>query len=403
MENNNNENQNNHQNMNLSVNQNMNLSVNQNMNLSVNQNIGINQNEIQRNDNNYSFSRYKKAIKTVLKPLGDTSYLNTVLYTLGNIRNIASYFLNPKNQNYINKRIGDMPLSYVFERLLLHFYPYPENDKKEIYEPSSFLKVLGTLNSTYNTFQKRNPNELIIFILETLHKDLNLNKANNNNNNLNLNFNTNDKKSVIKNEIINIQNSENSIIYNNFNWFEIKESKCTKCNNTKYELLTFKTFSLDIQNSKKNENDYFTIYDCLKYYQATKKFNICCNQCKNNNQLITTNIFSTPNIFIFLLDRGIDLDEKNNLINIPFYLFDKIDLNNFIENRNTPQKYEIIGIISIDIKEKKYVNFCMSPIDKLWYFYKDENIEQADITNIIDKHNNFKELIPCILIYKFTG
>ena len=56
------------------------------------------------------------------------------------------------------------------------------------------------------------------------------------------------------------------------------------------------------------------------------------------------------------MDRGIDFDQNDNLMKIPFHLYDKIDLNNFIENKNTPQQYEIIGIISIfdSIEKCKY-------------------------------------------------
>ena len=48
----------------------------------------------------YSFARYKMAAKTGLKNLGDTSYFNSVLQMLGSVRNLSSYFLNPKNQHH---------------------------------------------------------------------------------------------------------------------------------------------------------------------------------------------------------------------------------------------------------------------------------------------------------------
>lgn len=387
---------------NLNTNNPQNNNINNNQKIETRQNEDSNNKKAIQNSENYSFSRYKKPIKTILKPLGDTSYLNAVLYSLGNIRNIASFFLNPKNQDYINQRIGKMPLSYVFQRLLIHLYPYPETDKIEIYEINTFLQVLVKLNIIYNTLQRRNPNELICFILNTLHKDL---IQTNNNINMNLNLNVKDKNNVINNKIKFYLSSENSIILNNFNWFEIKESQCFQCGNTKYDLLTYNTFSLDIQycyKMKKNNNgnNYITIYDCLQFYQTSKPQHFSCNNCKKNDIYITSKIFSSPNNFIFSLDRGIDFDQNDNLMKIPFHLYDKIDLNNFIENKNTPQQYEIIGIISIVIIDKKYVNFSRSPVDKVWYSYNDKNIEPIDINNIINKHNNYKELIPCILIYK---
>lgn len=371
-----------------------------------NQNDELNQNKNQenagdiQNEENYSFSRYKKPIKTGLKLIGESSYLNSVLFCLGNIRNIASYFLNPKNQSYINNNVGNNPLSYVFERLLIHFYPYPEKENKEIYEPTSLLKIISSLNVEFKTLQKRNPNDLIAFILNTLHEELNQNK----NENLNLNENIHDKKSVINNSLKKFKNSENSIIYNNFNWFEIKELKCFDCGNKIYELRTFGTFSLNIQESYqkiKNQKNSITLYDCLEYYKFTKQQKLYCNNCKCQKALnITTNIFSSPNNFVFLLDRGIEFNDKNDSLKIPFVLCDKIELDNFIENEKAPKKYQLIGITSIYIKKKDYVSFGKSPVDQNWYYYNDETSKQLDINNIIQLHNNFKDFFPCILIYK---
>ena len=355
-----------------------------------------------QNVENYSFSKYKKPIKTGLKLNGDSSYLNSVLFCLGNIRNIVSFFLNPKNVNYLNNNVANKPLSFVFERLLIHFYPYPEKDNKELYDPKPFFTVLGLLNIEYNTFQRRNPCDLITFILNTLHIELNQVKIENLN--LNLIENKKDKNLVIHNSLKKLKCSENSIIYNNFNWFEIKELKCLACNNIIYELRTFSTFSLNIQESYKkigNQKKALTLYDCLEYYKSVKQQNLYCNHCKiQKESLSTTNIFSSPNNFIFLLDRGIELEKENKSLKIPFILFDKIELDNFIENKQAPKKYQLIGITSISIQKKIYVSYCMSPVDKNWYYYNDQNSEKVDINNIINLHNNFNDLFPCIVIYK---
>ena len=354
------------------------------------------------NEEKYSFSRYKNAIKTGLENLGDTSYLNAVLFALANIRNLSSFFLNPKNQNKINKKIGELPFSYAFERLLIHLYPFPEKDKKEIYKPISLFNLLGYKNIIYKSFNRKNPNDLICFILDILHNEL-ISK----NNNQKLNGNIKDRNNMIKIGIKNFKNFNNSIISNNFNWFEIRESLCNKCGETTYNFQTFNSFSLDIEvtfnyykNKMNNIKEILTIYDCLEFYNFTKQKNAYCNFCNQSlNKLNTTKIFSSPNIFIFLLDRGIDFDNKK-LIDIHFNINEKIDLKNYIENSEAPSKYGITGIVSINMKLKKYVSFCKSPVDKNWYLYNDEINEKADIKTILENHNNYKELIPCILIYE---
>ena len=350
---------------------------------------------------NYSFSRYTKPIQTGLKQYGESSYLNSVLYCLSNIRQFASYFLNPKHQDYINASIQNRPLSYVVERLLIHLYPFPEKEKREIYDPNALFKVLGKLNKIYETYQRRDPNDLLIFILNTLHNELNQIIDPN----LEININYNDKKSVIKNGIKLFKNADNSIISNQFNWFEMKELKCSECNTISYQLKTFNTFTLDFEKSFNNikaQKNILTIYDCLEYHKKAHQRNIFCNHCNNQKKMdCNSKILSSPIYFIFLIDRGGDyFEDTKKLLSIPFLLNDKIQLENFVDNEKAPKNYELIGILSISINEKKYISICNSPVDNNWYLYNDENSKQVDINNIIKKHNESKELIPSILIYK---
>ena len=356
---------------------------------------------MEENIQNYSFSRYTKPIKTGLKQYGQSSYLNSVLFCLGNIKRFASYFLNPKHQDYINSSLQNRPLSYVIERLLIHLYPFPEKEKREIYDPNALFKVLGRLNKIYDSFQRRDPKELIVFILTTLHNELNqiINP------NLVININYNNRKNVIKNGIELFNNSHNSMISKHFNWFEIKELKCTECHTISYELKTFSTFSLDFENSYnniKNQKNTLTIYDCLEYHKISHQRNLFCKNCNNLKKMdCNAKILSPPIYFVFLIDRGGDyFEDSKKLQSIPFLLNDKIALDNFVENEHVSKNYDLIGIVSISINEKKYVSICNSPVDNNWYLYNDENNEQLYISNIIQKHNDSKELIPCILIYK---
>ena len=69
-----------------------------------------------QNAQGYSFSRYKKPALTGLNNLGDTSYLNAVLQFICNIRNVASYFVNPKNRDIFIKNINKYQISFSMHR-----------------------------------------------------------------------------------------------------------------------------------------------------------------------------------------------------------------------------------------------------------------------------------------------
>ena len=109
-------------------------------------------------------------------------------------------------------------------------------------------------------------------------------------------------------------------------------------------------------------------------------------------------IYSSPNIFIFSLDRN---NLAPYLTNIPFIVEEKISLNNFIEKIDTPKIYQLTGIISYYIKLSKYICFCVSPGDKQWYIYMDNIIQQSQIKEVLSYHNDINGLfIPCLLVYE---
>ena len=346
----------------------------------------------------FSFSRYTKAIRTGLVNLEDTSYLNSVLQLLGNIQNFASFFLKPKNIKYIKSNIEAMPLSNAIQELYLHLYPYPEKEKPEIYDPKFILYVLSKLNLVYKSKKRRNPNNLISFILNTLHNEINSLKDNKEKKIPNVY----DKRNAIKCAISNFKKTNNSIISNLLNWFEIKKSKCNQCNKIMYNLSTYNIFELDLLESyKSKKSKIISIYDCLQYYSSQKHHKFFCNICqKYTITKINTNIFSTSNIFIFSLDRN---NLEKNYIKIPFMIDEHINLIDYVENnyKDIPLQFQLIGIVSFYKSQDKYFSFCMSPIDNQWYIFNDEKIEKTQINLIINLHNNNNlEYIPFILAYK---
>ena len=354
---------------------NMNLSNNNiNFNMPLNYNTNIIENK------SFSFSRYKKATSTGFKDLGNTSYLNSVFQLLGCIRGLADYFLNEYNI------INISGLSHLIRRLFIHLYPYPQ--KKEIYEPIHHLNYFNTKNI------KNNPNDLLRFILNNLHRELN--KISNNNNQI-FNPNINDRKNAIENGIDNFKKSNNSIISNLFTFLEIKESQCCSCNQKSYNLLNYFILEIDIFNCYnyfRNNNNSINIYNCLQYEREKGQEKYCCINCSNYNMNKISKIICDSSEFLIIsLDRG-NLDK--NLLRIPFDIEDRIYLDNYAENK---KQYELIGIVSVYIQKSKYISCCRSPVDLNWYYYEDEQIENVVYSILIQYHKN-NQFVPCILLYK---
>lgn len=350
---------------------------------------------LKQETNNYSgYEQLKEGLKNNIKKCrlenyGDTSYLNTILQCLANIEILKIYFLNENIGNHIKGNIRTLPLSFVTQRLFNHFYV--KKDQK--YTLESYLRVLGSLNMIYLNRKSRNVKDCLIFILDSLHNELNRIK----NNNENYDFKKTDKNEVINYGTMIFKNKYDSIISDTFNWQEIKELHCIECGQISFDFQTYNTIELDCLNFQKTIGiNYSTIYDCLKYELYNKKINSFCIFCKKKAKInIISRIYKSPKIFVFLLNNG-DFDEK--LLKLIFNLEPIINLSKFIDFKKSPKKYELIGIISIDLNQKNYINYCKSFEDNNWYFFYDENVAQVTEGQVIMDNNG--KFIPCALFYK---
>ena len=385
----------NNQNNNLKNNFGMPMNNMNNMNNNMgNPNFSMPNNMI--NEGKYSFDdRYKIAPKTSLKNLGDTSYLNAVLQLFATSKNISSYFVNPKYKKYFDDNKVSIPFAYVFHRLFTHFYPYPPKQVSENYSPEVLLDVLGRYNKIYISKKSRNPNDLLIFILCTLHKELNKQKTK-----YISSPDPTNKSEVLKEGFNDFMKSNQSKISDNFHWFELKSKFCSGCKLKYYSFNNFETLDLDILGTfQKNSYAPISLLSCLNY-QSQKSQNIFCQKCQKYTQFqINTKIYSSPINFIFTLNRGYP-DQNQNLLNIKFMVEEKIDIGQYLENKKAFTKFELIGIVSYYMQEKKYVCFGKSPADKKWYLYNDEKVMDTNNNEVINSNNNM-EYIPCILLYQF--
>ena len=387
---------------NMNINNNNNLGLNDNLQ-NLNENIINNPQHIEPPQNNvppqFSFSIFKNVAKTGLKNLGDTSYLNAVLQLLGTVRDLAKYLVNPNNEKYFVDNINNAPLSFVIYRLFTHLFPLPEKHDREIYSPETLLKVLANYNQVYNSNEARNPNDLLLFILNKIHKEINLIKMI-----YIIKMNHLNKEDVINKSLASFFKSNKSIISNNFHWFELKTQTCSKCKKSFYYMNNYETLELDISNinANLNNNGPLTIEKCLQL-QKQKMQKCFCESCKTYYPMnIITEVYSTPKYFIFSLNR--EGNQNQNLLHVPFFIEENINLQPFIVFKESLMKFKLQGIVSISIyQNNKYVCFGKSPVNDKWYLYNDDKVDIFDINNILNLHNQNFEYIPCILIYKYSA
>lgn len=322
------------------------------------------------------FNQIKVVFLIGLVNLGSTSYLNSVLRFICSIKALASYYLYEKNGKFFQNSYRK--ISYVMHRLCYHLYPIIQPNQNEAYKPKSFFSYLGKYNVVYKDLAEKNPNELIVYLLDRLSDEYSIIQQNNN-----YNYN---------NHIL------PSNIYDQFEWKVKKEIECKRCNKGYYMEQKFKTFDLDIIScARLKKLDKIKLNDCLDFFIMERNKKYLCIYCKNFVQnIIKKEIDTSPKYFIFLLDLK---DEKY----INFVLEQKIHLKKYIKNRESPKDYELNGLVYFDVKKNKYNAFCICPVDKKWYLYDDEKVESYDLIKFLSIYNFNKfnnNYRPCILLYK---
>ena len=368
-----------------------------------------------------------------LNNIGATCFMNSTLQCLSQTKDLASYFLNKNNKEFIMqnkaKNRNTNQLCPVFQDLIEKLWD-PEGPKS--FSPNEFRVLVEKMNPLFKQGQAGDSKDFIIFILEQIHKELKRplpNKINTAPPKLNqydrmnaFNFFFDDFQnecSIISdtffgfNETTNVclfcknqynsLNQMNPVCYNygifNCLIFPLEEIKNMKNNNQIVYNTGYYMNNSNIINNN-NQNNVVTLYDCFMYNQKTDCFTgenrNYCNMCKQLfDSLYTSHIYSSPKALILILNRG-----KNNVFDVKLNFSLDIDLSQFVMQKDQPtliySLYGVITHIGQSGPNAHFVASCKSPIDNNWYRYNDAFV--SPITNIQKDIIEFGT--PYILFYQ---
>ena len=333
-----------------------------------------------------------------LNNIGAAAFINAAIQCFSQTKDLTNYFLNPKNQNqiinnnaFINNR-DEPQLSPIYLKLIQKLWP--KNYDYNSFSPSVFINIVEKLNPLFKNGQSGDLKDFITFLLDQFHKELKKSKENNRViNNRSVTLNHYDKKETM-NYFFEEFMKENSIISDLFLGIIETTTVCLNCkqkynsrgmNNPifyDYQKINCIIFPLEEVNNHKNsdmqsinfnyymnQNNIVSIYDCFIFYQKTKILNqYFCKDCNQvNDSQYTTNIYSSPNILIIILDRG-----KNNFFNVKFEFTERIDITNFILAKEKPIiEYNLYGVITLIENSNRFIASCKSSLDNKWYRYND--------------------------------
>ena len=291
---------------------------------------------------------------------------------------------------------------------------WDRNNHKKSYSPHSFKNRLSQENSLFAGATANDSKDLINFLLERIHSELNAVSPNipqvNNTAMINPMDQLNENK-MFHLFFNDFKSKFRSIISDLFYGVMETKSKCQGCNNIKYnfQVFSFLEFPLEQVNkfciSNGIQRSYTTnkinpdvdLYECFKYYEnlelMTGTNQMYCNICNRNcDALYGTNLYSAPNYLIINLNRGKGAVYECN-VNFP----EKLNILNFLtykDNNTYFELYAVISHIGPSSNSGHFIAYCKNPIDKKWYKYNDAIVEPCQ------NNEQYKIGMPYILFYQ---
>ena len=371
------------------------ISINNNINNSNINNDNNNDNIENNNNENSNFEiQQNRPYRLGLNNIGATCYMNASLQCLCNIPQLQNYFL------YNNKifKGSQYKLSRSFGDLMRNLYT--KEDKKS-FSPDKFKELIGNMNPLFKGINANDSKDLILFLYEKIHEELNeLNNYNKTEQNI-----PNDLLQFRKN----YYSLNSSIIEKTFYFEQITIYQCENCKNktTNYGIQNLLIFPLEktrINLARKYPNGYICVNleDCFKelcqpeYMQGENK--MYCNSCGiQTDAKYFTELNNCPEVMTIVLNRG-----KGNEYDVEFDFPLNINIKSYVHLQNQCTEYDLISVLvhtGTSDMSGHFFAFCKSNVDRKWYLYNDSIVSECSS----DFNNQIKNTgLPYVLFYQRT-
>ena len=264
------------------------------MRININRNKTLNNNLISSNKNqqikksinpkvNQTETKINKNVPSLgLDQIDHPRNINAVLHCLAHIPELAEGILELGYKEKYFKENQNVELSRNFASVVNNlFFPMKYNNKSRTYYPKNFVDTFNQmcpLINEENPPQYFNIYEMVKFILDTFHSELNIKKMNSSNQFSELKegneIDLSNEKEVLVKFLTKFTNNNNSLISKLF--FGLTKSKyvCKECGNTKYDFDYYSHLYFDLPKIKKyfanNKSNgkiigFISLNDCLDY------------------------------------------------------------------------------------------------------------------------------------------
>ena len=362
---------------------------------------------IKREEELKKIEKKYKVVLIGLNNIGATCYMNATLQCLSNTKKLSEYFLD-SFQTDANKIMTN-----EYYEVLKNLWNADSQAKS--YSPNSFKEVLSKENPLFAGIAANDSKDLINFLLERFHQELNIiNSSNNSNNDNNNNFNQPDQTNelaMLGEFLQEYAHKFNSPISNLFYGLLETKSQCQGCNIIKYnfQVYSFLEFPLQQVNqyyfnngkrpllTKDGKNPDVDLYECFEYNRKIDLMSgenqMYCNICnKLCNAYYSTILYSGPNYLIINLNRG-----KGAVYECKVNFPSQLNIFNYVNFKNGITVYELYAVIchlGPSSMSGHFVAYCKNRIDNQWYLYNDAIVTKCS------RQFQYNDGMPYILFYR---
>ena len=355
-------------------------------------------------------AKYIFPLKGLLN-VGLTCYMNATLQCLLHASELVVYFLDeyPNDRQMLKAKnktaITKGNISDAFNELVIGVCDINEinnklnainsktNPSQEYFSPEHFKEVIGHYNPQFKGFSANDSKDLILYLLQTMHEEMNY--FGDNQNSINQRPNQYDRVRTFMYFMTTYNMKNFSIISNIFyGTYEIV-TKCFKCNKIIYNFQRFEFISFGMFDYKGKEfNIYNGFEDNQKPSLLTGDNQFYCSYCKSlQDASSTSKIIQPPNKLIINIDYG-----KNKKFKPSKIKFDEqIDITKYVNfDFGAKIEYKIIGVCTHKGESGitgHYIAYCKHRSTNKWYKFNDSECKESS-------NNNIYKDSPYLLLYE---
>ncbi|KAL8197266.1 UNVERIFIED_CONTAM: Ubiquitin carboxyl-terminal hydrolase 8 [Gekko kuhli] len=320
---------------------------------------------------------------TGLRNLGNTCYMNSVLQCLCNAPHLADYFNRNFYQDDINRsnllgHKGEVAEEFgiIMKALWTGQYRY--------ISPKDFKVTIGKINDQFAGYSQQDSQELLLFLMDGLHEDLN--KADNRKRYKEENNDHLDDFKAAELAWHKHKQLNESIIVALFQGQFKSTVQCLTCHKKSRTFEAFMYLSLPLASTSK-----CTLQECLRLFSKEEKLTdnnrFYCSHCKTRrDSLKKIEIWKLPPVLLVHLKRfSYDGRWKQKLQTSVDFPLESLDLQQYVIGpKSNLRRYNLFAVSNHygGLDGGHYTAYCKNAAKQRWYRFDDHEVSDISSSSV---------------------